>query len=85
GSLVLGAAAPLNRQRTPTHHTSHPPPPPLPSIAVPGRVVRDGNLLNGGGITAGIDFSLTMAAEPFNKATAERAQLTLEYTPVPQF
>jgi cyclohexyl-isocyanide hydratase len=48
-------------------------------------VVRDGNLLTGGGITAGIDFALTLAAELFDKDTAQRVQLQLEYAPAPPF
>ena len=49
------------------------------------RVVRDGNLLTGGGITAGIDFALTLAAELFDQDTAELVQLQLEYAPAPPF
>ena len=58
---------------------------PLGAIAVNDRVVRDGNLLTGGGITAGIDFALTLAAELFDPATAELVQLQLEYAPAPPF
>jgi len=47
--------------------------------------VRDGNLLTGGGITAGIDFALTLAAELFDKDTAQIVQLQLEYAPAPPF
>jgi cyclohexyl-isocyanide hydratase len=52
---------------------------------VADRVVRDGNLLTGGGITAGIDFALTLAAELFDQDTAELVQLQLEYAPAPPF
>jgi cyclohexyl-isocyanide hydratase len=52
---------------------------------VQDRVVRDGNLLTGGGITAGIDFALTLAAELFDRSTAELIQLQLEYAPAPPF
>ena len=47
--------------------------------------MRDGNLLTGGGITAGIDFALTLAAELFDKDTAQLVQLQLEYAPAPPF
>mgnify|MGYP003693655785 CR=1 FL=1 len=39
------------------------------------RVVRDGNVFTGGGVTAGIDFALTVAAEVAGAETAQRIQL----------
>ncbi|WPN45818.1 MULTISPECIES: isonitrile hydratase [unclassified Pseudomonas] len=85
GSLVLGAAGLLKGKRATTHWAYHELLAPLGAIAVQDRVVRDGNLLTGGGITAGIDFALTLAAELFDKATAELVQLQLEYAPAPPF
>ena len=41
--------------------------------------------MTGGGITAGIDFALTLAAELFDKDTAQLVQLQLEYAPAPPF
>lgn len=49
------------------------------------RVVRDGNLITGGGVTAGIDFALTVAAELAGPEAAQRIQLALEYDPSPPF
>jgi cyclohexyl-isocyanide hydratase len=85
GSLVLGAAGLLKGKRATTHWAYHELLTPLGAIAVKDRVVRDGNLLTGGGITAGIDFALTLAAELFDQATAELVQLQLEYAPAPPF
>lgn len=85
GSLVLGAAGLLKGKRATTHWAYHELLAPLGAIAVKDRVVRDGNLLTGGGITAGIDFALTLAAELFDKDTAELVQLQLEYAPAPPF
>ncbi|MNP06182.1 Isonitrile hydratase [compost metagenome] len=85
GSLVLGAAGLLKGKRATTHWAYHELLKPLGAIAVQDRVVRDGNLLTGGGITAGIDFALTLAAELFDQATAELVQLQLEYAPAPPF
>ena len=39
----------------------------------------------GGGITAGIDFALTLAAELYDEATAQLVQLQIEYAPAPPF
>ncbi|OLF53014.1 isonitrile hydratase [Pseudomonas chlororaphis] len=85
GSLVLGAAGLLHGKRATTHWAYHSLLAPLGAIPVQERVVRDGNLLTGGGITAGIDFALTLAAELFDEATAQRVQLQLEYAPAPPF
>jgi len=83
GSLVLGAAGLLKGKRATTHWAYHELLAPLGAIAVKDRVVRDGNLLTGGGITAGIDFALTLAAELFDEDTAQLVQLQLEYAPAP--
>jgi cyclohexyl-isocyanide hydratase len=48
-------------------------------------VVRDGNVITGGGVTAGIDFALTVAAEVAGAETAQRIQLSIEYDPAPPF
>ena len=85
GALVLGAAGLLQGKRATTHWAYHELLAPLGAIAVKDRVVRDGNLLTGGGITAGIDFALTLAAELFDRDTAELVQLQLEDAPAPPF
>ena len=53
--------------------------------AVDARVVRDRNHFSGGGVTAGIDFALTLAAEIAGEEVAKRIQLALEYDPQPPF
>ncbi|MGC5702164.1 DJ-1/PfpI family protein [Pseudomonas sp. NFXW11] len=85
GSLVLGAAGLLAGKRATTHWAYHGLLQLLGATPVQERVVRDGNLLTGGGITAGIDFALTLAAELFDPATAQLVQLQLEYAPAPPF
>jgi cyclohexyl-isocyanide hydratase len=85
GALVLGAAGLLRGKRATTHWAFHSLLEPLGAIAVKERVVRDGNLLTGGGITAGIDFALTLAAELVGDDEAQAIQLELEYAPAPPF
>ncbi|AKJ99784.1 MULTISPECIES: isonitrile hydratase [Pseudomonas] len=85
GSLVLGAAGLLQGKRATTHWAYHSLLQTLGATPVKERVVRDGNLITGGGITAGIDFALTLAAELFDQPTAELVQLQLEYAPAPPF
>ncbi len=49
------------------------------------RVVEDRNRLTGGGVTAGIDFGLTIASRLAGEETAKRIQLLIEYDPKPPF
>jgi cyclohexyl-isocyanide hydratase len=85
GALVLGAAGLLRGRRATTHWAFHELLAPLGAIPVKARVVRDGNVLTGGGITAGIDFALTLAAELVGEEAAQALQLELEYAPAPPF
>lgn len=85
GALVLGAAGLLRGRRATTHWAFHELLGPLGAIPVRDRVVRDGNLVTGGGITAGIDFALTLASELVGKEEAQAVQLELEYAPEPPF
>ncbi|SAK52367.1 DJ-1/PfpI family protein [Caballeronia calidae] len=85
GSLVLGAAGLLRGKRATTHWAYHSLLAELGAIPVHERVVRDGNLFTGGGITAGIDFALTLAAELVGEHEAQAIQLQMEYAPAPPF
>ena len=48
-------------------------------------VVIDGNRVTGGGVTAGIDFALTLVSKLVDEKTAQAIQLRLEYNPAPPF
>ncbi len=85
GSLVLGAAGLLKGKRATTHWMSHGMLIEFGAIPVQERVVRDGNVFTGGGVTAGIDFALTLAAEVAGPDAAKRIQLGIEYNPAPPF
>ena len=85
GALVLGAAGLLRGKRATTHWASHHLLESLGAIPVHARVVRDGNLMTGGGVTAGIDFALTLTAELAGREVAEAIELSLEYAPAPPF
>jgi cyclohexyl-isocyanide hydratase len=85
GALVLGAAGLLRGKQATTHWASHDFLAALGAVPVQARVVRDGNILTGGGVTAGIDFALTLAAEIASPAVAQAIQLAIEYAPDPPF
>jgi cyclohexyl-isocyanide hydratase len=85
GALVLGAAGLLTGKRATTHWSAMDFLPAFGAIPTHARVVRDGNLFTGGGVTAGIDFALTLVAELAGQPAAEAIQLTLEYAPAPPF
>ena len=85
GSLVLGAAGLLKGKRAACHWASRQFLPQFGAIPDEGRVVRDGNIITGGGVTAGIDFALSLFAEIAGQEAAEFTQLALEYAPEPPF
>lgn len=85
GALVLGAAGLLRGKRATTHWASHDLLSAFGAIPTKGRVVRDGNLVTGGGVTAGIDFALTVVAEIAGPDVAQGIQLQIEYAPAPPF
>lgn len=85
GALVLGAAGLLEGRRATTHWASHHLLEPLGAVPVSERIVADGPLITGGGVTAGIDFALTVVSQLLDRPTAEAIQLRLEYNPAPPF
>jgi cyclohexyl-isocyanide hydratase len=85
GSLILGAADLLEGKRAACHWAWREFLLLFGAIPDSGRIVRDGNIITGGGVTAGIDFALTLAAELTNPLIAQSLQLGFEYSPAPPF
>jgi cyclohexyl-isocyanide hydratase len=85
GSLVLGAAGLLKGYRSACHWAWRELLSDFGAIPVAERVVRDRNRISGGGVTAGIDFGLTLAAELAGEEAAKSLQLGFEYDPQPPF
>src|SRR3981081_1205542 len=85
GSLVLGAAGLLKGYRAATHWTAMDFLSAFGAIPTKTRVCIDRNRVTGGGVTAGIDFALTLVSLLHDRRTAEAIQLRLEYKPAPPF
>ena len=85
GSLVLGAAGLLKGKRATCHWAAIEHLKPLGAIPVAEKVVIDGNIVTGAGVTSGIDFALTLAAILEGEQTAREIQLGIEYDPAPPF
>jgi transcriptional regulator GlxA family with amidase domain len=85
GSLILAAAGLLKGKRAGSHWAYRELLAAFGAIPDPARVVRDGNVVTGGGVTAGIDIALTIVADIAGEETAKMIQLMIEYAPAPPF
>lgn len=85
GTLVLGAAGLLRGKRATTLWNVRDILPTFGAIPLHDRVVEDGNMITGGGSTAGLDFGLSVVARLRGEETAKRIQLVIEYDPHPPF
>jgi cyclohexyl-isocyanide hydratase len=85
GSLALGAAGLLRGKHAACHWAWRETLALFGAIPDSGRVVRDGNIVTGGGVTAGIDFALSLVAEIAGPEVAQAIQLQIEYAPAPPF
>ncbi|MBB4103088.1 DJ-1/PfpI family protein [Allorhizobium borbori] len=85
GSLILGAAGLLNGYKATSHWSCRDALAGFGAIPTDARVVRDRNRITGAGVTAGLDFGLSMVAELRGQIYAECTQLMGEYDPDPPF
>lgn len=85
GALVLGAAGLLRGYKAATHWASMDNLEHFGATPTNVRVCIDRNRITGGGVTAGIDFGLTVASLLADRPTAEKIQLYMEYNPAPPF
>lgn len=85
GSLVLGAAGLLRGYKATSLWNVRDLLPLMGATLEKKRVVHDRNRLTGGGVTAGIDFGLTLCALLKGDDNAKQIQLIIEYAPEPPF
>ncbi len=85
GSLILAAAGLLTGKRAGSHWAYRDLLAAFGAIPDDARVVRDGNAITGGGVTAGIDIALSIVAAIAGEKVAKMIQLAIEYAPAPPF
>ena len=85
GSLLLATAGLLDGYRAATHWATYDILEALGIDAGRERVIVDRDRFTGGGVTAGLDFGLTLLAELRGPEAAKLTQLMLEYDPEPPF
>lgn len=85
GALVLGAAGLLRGYKAATHWAAMEVLPLLGAEPVHQRVVVDRNRITGGGVTAGLDFAITVAAQLHGEQRARGMTLAMEYDPQPPY
>jgi cyclohexyl-isocyanide hydratase len=85
GSLLLAAAGLLRGKRAACHWAWRDLLSEFEVVPDPARIVRDGNVISGGGVTAGIDMALSVIADIAGSQVAQAVQLGIEYAPEPPF
>jgi cyclohexyl-isocyanide hydratase len=85
GSGLLAAAGLLSGRRAATHWAYREVLAGMGVEVVAERYVFDGNVVTGGGVTAGIDMALALTARQHGAPFAQTLQLMLEYDPAPPF
>lgn len=83
GSLILGAAGLLVGKRATSHWVTVPLLEQFGAVPVRERVVRDGKLITGAGVSAGLDFGISVVEEMHGRMVAEAGVLISEYAPEP--
>jgi transcriptional regulator GlxA family with amidase domain len=87
GALLLYEAGLLTGKRATTHWASTDALEARGGVTVvrDARYVRDGNVVTAAGVSAGIDMTLWLVGQLFDRATARRVQRAMEYEPAPPY
>lgn len=79
GALLLGAAGFLNGKMATTNPSAYELLTPYCSEVVKARIVRDGDIFTGGGVSASIDLGLYLVESLTNADVAEKVQKLMDY------
>lgn len=85
GSILVGAAGLLEGYRATSHWVTKPLLPVFGAMPADGRFVKDRNRITAEGVTAGLDFALSLIADLRDKKYAQGVQLLAQYAPAPPF
>ncbi|QGM99186.1 DJ-1/PfpI family protein [Methylocystis parvus] len=85
GSMLLGAAGLLDGYRATSHWATKPLLPIVGAIPAEGRFVQDRNRITAEGVTAGLDFALSLVGQLRDEKYAQGVQLLAQYAPDPPF
>jgi len=83
GSMVLAKAGLLKGKKATSHWVTREVLADFGAIPTNERVVRDGNILTGAGVSAGLDFAIALVEQLRGRAYAEALVLQGEYAPEP--
>jgi transcriptional regulator GlxA family with amidase domain len=85
GALLLGAAGVLDGLEATTHWSAYDDLARLGATPTEQRVVIQGKVITGAGVSAGIDMALTLAGLIWGDEIAQAIQLGIEYDPQPPY
>ena len=83
GSMILAQAGLLKGKKATSHWLARDVLADFGAIPTDERVVRDGNILTGAGVSAGLDFAIALVEMLRGRAYAEALVLQAEYAPNP--
>jgi cyclohexyl-isocyanide hydratase len=79
GSLIIAAAGLLKNKRATTYHTAFDELSEMGVIAEKSKVVQDGKIITGAGVSSGIDVGLYLLSKLFDEETAQQVADKIEY------
>jgi len=85
GSMILAMAGVLRNRRATSHWVTRPVLAEFGAVPVNERVVLDGNVITGAGVSAGLDFAVRLVELLRGRSYAEALMLQAEYSPSPPF
>lgn len=79
GSLIIASTGLLKYKHATTYHTAFHELSEMGVIVEKSKVVQDGNIITGAGVSSGIDVGLYLLSKLFDEATAQQAADKIEY------